>query len=67
MVERLLLHAISIFKDLVPKKKLLYVTEFYVFWSSLLQNLLLSLENELPQPQLNKQRCGIRRSIVYYV
>jgi hypothetical protein len=34
MVERLLLHAISIFKDLVPKKKLLYVTEFYVFRSS---------------------------------
>ncbi len=65
MVERLLLHAISIFKDLVPKKKLLYVTEFYVFRSS--SNLLLSLENELPQPQLNKQRCGIRRSIVYYV
>jgi len=31
MVERLLLHAISNFKDLVSKKKKLYVTEFYVF------------------------------------
>jgi len=31
MVERLLLHAISNFKDLVKKKKKLYVTEFYVF------------------------------------
>ena len=31
MVERLLLHAISIFKDLASKKKQLYVTEFYVF------------------------------------
>ena len=31
MVERLLLHAISNFKDLVLKKKKLYVTEFYVF------------------------------------
>ncbi len=30
-VERLLLHAISIFKDLAPKKKQLYVTESYVF------------------------------------
>ena len=33
MVERQLLHAISNFKDLVPKKKQLYVTEFYVFRS----------------------------------
>jgi hypothetical protein len=31
MVERLLLHAISNFKDLALKKKKLYVTEFYVF------------------------------------
>ncbi len=31
MIERLLLYAISIFKDLAPKKKQLYVTEFYVF------------------------------------
>jgi hypothetical protein len=31
MIERLLLHAISIFKDLAPKKKQLYVTESYVF------------------------------------
>ena len=31
MIERLLLHAISNFKDLVLKKKKLYVTEFYVF------------------------------------
>jgi len=31
MIERLLLHAISIFKDLASKKKQLYVTEFYVF------------------------------------
>jgi len=31
MIERLLLHAISNFKDLVKKKKKLYVTEFYVF------------------------------------
>jgi len=31
MVERLLLYAISIFKDLASKKKQLYVTEFYVF------------------------------------
>ncbi len=31
MVERLLLHAISNFKDLAPKKKQLYVTESYVF------------------------------------
>ncbi len=31
MVERLLLHTISIFKDLAPKKKQLYVTGFYVF------------------------------------
>jgi hypothetical protein len=31
MVERLLLYAISIFKDLAPKKKKLYVTESYVF------------------------------------
>jgi len=31
MVERQLLHAISNFKDLAPKKKQLYVTEFYVF------------------------------------
>ena len=30
MVERLLLHAISNFKDLAPKKKQLYVTESYV-------------------------------------
>jgi hypothetical protein len=29
MVERLLQHAISIFKDLAPKKKQLYVTESY--------------------------------------
>ncbi len=33
MVERLLLHTISNFKDLAPKKKQLYVTEFYVFRS----------------------------------
>jgi len=31
MVERLLLHAISNFKDLAKKKKKLYVTESYVF------------------------------------
>ncbi len=31
MVERLLLHAISNFKDLASKKKKLYVTESYVF------------------------------------
>ncbi len=31
MVERLLLHAISNFKDLVKKKKKLYVPESYVF------------------------------------
>ncbi len=31
MVKRLLLYAISIFKDLAPKKKQLYVTVFYVF------------------------------------
>jgi hypothetical protein len=31
MIERLLLHAISNFKDLVKKKKKLYVTESYVF------------------------------------
>jgi len=31
MIERLLLHAISNFKDLASKKKKLYVTEFYVF------------------------------------
>ncbi len=31
MVERLLLHAISNFKDLAPKKKQLYVTGSYVF------------------------------------
>jgi len=31
MVERLLLHAINNFKDLVKKKKKLYVSEFYVF------------------------------------
>ncbi len=31
MIERLLLYAISIFKDLASKKKQLYVTEFYVF------------------------------------
>ncbi len=31
MVERLLLHAISNFKDLASKKKQLYVTESYVF------------------------------------
>ncbi len=31
MIERQLLHAISNFKDLAPKKKQLYVTEFYVF------------------------------------
>ncbi len=31
MIERLLLHAISNFKDLVKKKKKLYVPEFYVF------------------------------------
>jgi len=31
MIERLLLHAISNFKDLASKKKQLYVTEFYVF------------------------------------
>ncbi len=30
-IERLLLHAINIFKDLASKKKQLYVTEFYVF------------------------------------
>ncbi len=61
MVERLLLlHVISIFKDLIPKKKQLHVTEFYVFRSSLLQNLLLPLENELSQPsQLNKQWCHV--------
>jgi len=33
MIERQLLHAISNFKDLVLKKKQLYVTEFYVFRS----------------------------------
>ncbi len=33
MIERLLLHAISNFKDLVSKKKQLYVTKFYVFRS----------------------------------
>jgi len=31
IVERQLLHAISNFKDLVLKKKQLYMTEFYVF------------------------------------
>ncbi len=31
MIEKLLLYAISSFKDLVLKKKQLYVTEFYVF------------------------------------
>jgi hypothetical protein len=31
MVERLLLHAISNFKDLASKKKQLYMTESYVF------------------------------------
>ncbi len=31
IIERLLLYAISNFKDLVSKKKQLYVTEFYVF------------------------------------
>jgi len=31
MIERLLLYAISNFKDLVKKKKKLYMTEFYVF------------------------------------
>jgi len=31
MVERLLLHAISNFKNLASKKKKLYVTESYVF------------------------------------
>jgi len=31
MVERLLLYAISISKDLALKKKPLYVAEFYVF------------------------------------
>ncbi len=30
-IERLLLHAVSIFKDLASKKKQLYVTESYVF------------------------------------
>jgi len=30
-VERLLLYAVSISEDLAPKKKQLYVTEFYVF------------------------------------
>jgi len=60
MVERLLLHVISIFKDLIPKKKQLHVTEFYVFRSSLLQKFLLPLENELSQPsQLNKQWCHV--------
>ncbi len=33
MIERLLLHTISNFKDLAPKKKQLYVTESYVFRS----------------------------------
>jgi len=33
MIKWLLLHAISNFKDLVSKKKQLYVTEFYVFRS----------------------------------
>jgi len=31
MIKRLLLYAISIFKDLALKKKSLYVTEFYIF------------------------------------
>jgi len=31
MIERLLLHAISNFKDLVSKKKQSHVIEFYVF------------------------------------
>ncbi len=31
MIERLLLHTISNFKDLAPKKKQLYVTGSYVF------------------------------------
>ena len=31
MIERLLLHAINNFKDLVKKKKKLYVTKFYIF------------------------------------
>ncbi len=31
MIERLLLHAISNFKNLVEKKKKLYVIEFYIF------------------------------------
>jgi hypothetical protein len=31
MIKRLLLYAINIFKNLVLKKKQLYVTEFYVF------------------------------------
>jgi len=45
MVERLLLYAISIFKDLAPKKKQLYVTEFYVFRQQV--NDLLRLGSEL--------------------
>ncbi len=31
MIERLLLYAISTFKDLALKKKKLYVSKFYVF------------------------------------
>jgi len=31
MIKRLLLHAISNFKDLALKKKQLYMIEFYVF------------------------------------
>ncbi len=45
MVERLPLYAISIFKDLAPKKKQLYVTEFYVFRQQV--NDLLRLGSEL--------------------
>jgi len=33
MIERLLLHVISNFKDLVKKKKSLYVIKFYIFKS----------------------------------
>ncbi len=33
MIKRLLLHAIINFKDLVQKKKKLYMSEFYIFKS----------------------------------
>ncbi len=45
MIERLLLYAISILKDLALKKKQLYVIEFYIFRQQI--NDLLHLDSEL--------------------